>query len=167
MGQKLKTGILLFEIDWSLDTSLLDNERIFDLKVQCLRSFSASKHLVKTGTILESRCRGCFDAIDPNIFPARIWSTVWPLTLDVLTLRAVHGEYGVFIINAILIITALSKFMACCCCCHIYLLSSPGPSPSPRLCPNRPPSWIKVPQKRKKEKFWLRADSKITWAIHT
>ena len=48
-----------------------ENERIFDL-IQCLRSFSVSKHLVKTGTILESRCRGCFDAIDPNIFPARI-----------------------------------------------------------------------------------------------
>ena len=47
--------------------------------------------------------------------------------------------------------------------------SSPGPSPSPSPCPNRPPSRIKVPQKRKKEGFgsWdlgSRADTEIAGA---
>ena len=37
----------------------------------------------------------------------------------------------------------------------------PGP------CPNRPPSWIKVSLKRKKEGFGPRADTIITWATTT
>ena len=45
-----------------------------------------------------------------------------------------------------------------------FQLSSPGPSPSPSPCPNRPPSQIKVPQKKKKEGFGPWADTKITWA---
>ena len=45
-------------------------------------------------------------------------------------------------------------------------LSSPGPSQSPSPCPNRPPSRINVPQKRKKEGFGPWADTKITWATH-
>ena len=32
MGQNLKTGILLFGTDYSVDTSLLENERIFLLE---------------------------------------------------------------------------------------------------------------------------------------
>ena len=48
-----------------------------------------------------------------------------------------------------------------------YLLSSPGPSPSPGPCPDRPPSWIKVLLKRKKEGFGPRADTIITWATTT
>ena len=39
---------------------------------------------------------------------------------------------------------------------------SPGPNPGP----NRPPSRIKVPQKKKKEGFGPCADTKITWATH-
>ncbi len=45
------------------------------------------------------------------------------------------------------------------------LLSSPGPSLSPSPCPNRPPSRIQVPQKRKKEGFEPLADTKITVLI--
>ena len=34
------------------------------------------------------------------------------------------------------------------------LLSSPGLSPSPSPCPNRPPSWIKVSPKKKNRRIW-------------
>ena len=44
------------------------------------------------------------------------------------------------------------------------VLLSPGPSPSPSPCPKRPPSRMKVPQKKKKEGFGPWADTKITWA---
>ena len=37
---------------------------------------------------------------------------------------------------------------------NFWKLSSPGPSPSPSPCPNRPPSRIKVPQKKKKRRIW-------------
>ena len=55
-------------------------------------------------------------------------------------------------------------FSSTCKIFVVVILSSPSLGSSP--CSNRPPSRLKVPQKRKKEGFGPRADTKITWTTH-
>ena len=52
------------------------------------------------------------------------------------------------------------------CNTRMTLIVKPWSKSDPSPCPNRPPSRINVPQKRNKEGFGPRADTKITWATH-
>ena len=77
--------------------------------------------------------------------------TCMVLDFGVRLLSVYHGRNRLFNINL-----TFKIFL-------VLILSSPSSGSSPR--PNRPPSQIKVPQKRKKEGFGPRADTKITLNI--